>query len=291
MLFLLIIFILLLLAGLYIYIESTSLSVSNFEYIFDKLKVDEFDFVMLSDLHNMSYGKNNEKLIRIIDDIAPDAILLAGDMVTAGENTESLKEYESTIALLRRLKERYPLYYGIGNHEEKLKRAPYDFLKKWKAYTSELEKYGIHILQNETVTLEKEGIKIYGLDLENKYYKKFKGRPIEDDYLENIFGKVAEDMVSILIAHLPDQFEGYAKWQPDLVLSGHIHGGIIRIPFLGGLVSPQYKLFPKYDSGEFKLGKSTMILSRGVGTHSILIRINNRAEVVHVKLLSGRKGA
>ncbi|MCR5107925.1 MAG: metallophosphoesterase [Lachnospiraceae bacterium] len=290
------------LIAVYIYTESTSISVTEYLYTFDKLKADEYSFVFLTDLHGMVYGGDNEKLLGMIDELSPDAIMLAGDMITAGdpvffkktdedriESIASESGCHATLSFLERLKKKYPIYYGIGNHEEKLKRNPEIYSNAWERYTGSLEDMGLHILENETVRLEKEGIMIYGLDLEHKYYRKIVDRSIDEDYVERIFGPVCEDAVSILLAHFPDQFEGYARWGADLVLSGHVHGGVIRIPFLGGLVSPQLKLFPKYDCGEFKEGKSTMILSRGIGTHSVPIRINNRAEIVYVKLKRGEK--
>ncbi|MCR5733155.1 MAG: metallophosphoesterase [Lachnospiraceae bacterium] len=276
------------LAGIYIYKESTSLSVTDYTYTFDRLKADEFNFVMLSDLHGMDYGQDNRRLLELIDRISPDAVLLAGDMITTGHFCRyNSDEYRTTLSLIKELSTRYPVYYGIGNHEEKLRRYVSDGCDKWDGYTKDLSGYGIHILQNETVCLDKEGIVIYGLDLDHKYYRRFRDLPVPDGYLEGIFGEPDRDKVSILIAHFPDQFEAYAKWGADLVLSGHVHGGVIRLPFFGGVVSPQLKLFPKYDSGEFKLNRSTMILTRGAGTHTIPIRINNRPEIVHVKLKKG----
>jgi predicted MPP superfamily phosphohydrolase len=87
-----------------------------------------------------------------------------------------------------------------------------------------------------------------------------------------------------LLAHNPKYFKSYAAWGADLTLSGHIHGGIVQIPFLGGAVSPQVEFFPKYDAGLFHENDKAMILSRGLGTHTINVRINNTAELVSIKL-------
>ena len=89
---------------------------------------------------------------------------------------------------------------------------------------------------------------------------------------------------NIVIAHNPDYFDDYVEYNADLVLSGHIHGGIIAIPGIGGVISPQLRLFPKYDSGMFTRGNTTMIVSRGIGWHSIPIRIFNKAEIVSVTI-------
>lgn len=94
----------------------------------------------------------------------------------------------------------------------------------------------------------------------------------------------AKHKCNILIAHNPDYFEEYAKWGADLVLSGHVHGGIMRIPFLGGVLAPSYRIFPKYDGGVFKEGKSVMLLGRGLGSHTIQLRFFNPAELYEVTL-------
>ena len=270
------------LLGVYVYRECTAISVTEYAFASDKLKRDEYNIVMLSDLHETVHGRDNEEVFRLIDAIHPDAVFFAGDMIT-GSDDHPL-DYTKTLSFIRRIRDRYPLYYGIGNHEEKLKRNPPEHIEKWNYYTGELSKLSVHILLNEKVYIEEAGIVVYGLDLENKYYRKIKDFPVPDGYLEGIFGAVERDFYSILIAHLPDQFTAYAKWGPDLVLSGHSHGGIIRLPFIGGLISPQLKLFPKYDAGLFREGDTAMVLSRGIGTHTIPLRINNRAEIVHIKL-------
>ncbi len=267
---------------IYVYIESTALSVVPYTIVSNKLKIPEYNIVMLSDLHETVHGRDNEEVLSIIDSIDPDAVFFAGDMITAYENHPL--NYDVTLSLIKRIAKKYPVYYGIGNHEEKLKRPPYKDIDNWNYYTGELEKEGIRILQNETVRIEEAGITVYGLDLEYKYYRRLRGKKIPEGLLKDIFGEADRDSFTILIAHFPDQFEGYAAWGPDLVLSGHVHGGIIRVPFLGGLVSPQLKLFPKYDSGEFMTGKTRMIISRGTGSHSVPIRINNRAEITHIRI-------
>ncbi len=282
------IIILVILVSVYVYIESTALSVVEYSVSNDKLKLPEYNIVMLADLHETVHGKDNEELLSIIDGIRPDAVFFAGDMVTASENHPL--NYDNTLSVVKRIAQKYPIYYGIGNHEEKLKRPPYKHIDNWNYYTGELEKAGVHILQNEVVQIKDAGITVYGLDLDNKYYRKLKERRMPEGLLKDIFGEVDKDSFSILIAHFPDQFESYADWGPDLVFSGHVHGGIIKVPFLGGLISPQLKLFPKYDSGEFIIGHTRMIISRGTGSHSMPIRINNRAEITHVRLIAGIEG-
>ena len=141
----------------------------------------------------------------------------------------------------------------------------------------------IELMRNESRE-EEDNIRITGLDMSRDYYKRFKKFPMDSSYLPKSLGKIKEEKYEILLAHNPDYFEEYAAWGADLVFSGHVHGGMMRLPVLGGVVSPAVRLFPKYDGGLFKQGKSTMILSRGLGMHTIPIRIFNPGELILVNL-------
>ena len=106
-----------------------------------------------------------------------------------------------------------------------------------------------------------------------------------DDYVERKLGQADSRYFNILLAHNPMYFENYAKWQqPDLVLSGHVHGGLVRLPILGGVIAPNLHLFPKYDGGMFQKGDTTMIVSRGLGIHSVEFRMWNPAELVVIEI-------
>lgn len=262
--------------------ESKEFCVSFYEYSSDKLCKDTFKIVFLADLHNKVFGNDNEPLLEAIDEMKPDAVVFAGDMVTSSMEVEY--DYTPTIGFIKRLAAKYPIYYGAGNHEEKFKRRTDKFPTEYAHLTSELAKFGVHIMENETAYLEDAGIVIYGLMLDHIYYRNFITKHISDDYMQKTLGTIEKEKYSILLAHNPDQFPGYAKWGADLVLSGHIHGGVMQLPLLGGVISPQYKLFPKYDAGEFHEKNSTMILSRGIGSHTIPLRIWNRAEMICITL-------
>lgn len=99
-------------------------------------------------------------------------------------------------------------------------------------------------------------------------------------------GKIDNREYNILLVHTPFFFDGYSKWGADLVLAGHVHGGIIRLPIKGGLLSPNREFFPKYDLGEYNMGKSTMILSKGLGGSKVLPRVNCKPEIVEITLKS-----
>lgn len=238
--------------------------------------------VVLADLHNKRYGKDNERLLQAIDDIHPDMILVAGDILTAKPKAK----LDVAVDLMTKLAEKYPVYYGNGNHEHRLKLYPDVYGDMAERYEQAMQKAGIHRLINEHVDLTEDGIAVYGSEIDKLYYKRFGIRPMEEDYLQSILGHASAEKYTVLIAHDPDYFPYYAAWGADLVLAGHVHGGMVRIPFWGkGVVSPNVRLFPKYDGGKFSCGRSTMLLSRGLGMHTIPIRLFNPGEVLEVDLL------
>lgn len=251
--------------------------VTSYELVSPKIKK-EFRFVVLSDLHNKSFGKNNDRLIAGIRRLRPDAVMIAGDMITATEK----EDISGTIRLLETLAGQYPVYYGIGNHEEKLRRKRERYGSIYEDYMAALTKAGVTPLINEKITLSDYGISVCGLQIESKYFKRFGLLPMSREDLKRLVGVPERDKYQILLAHNPDYFPQYADWGADLVLSGHNHGGIIRVPFLGGLVSPRCILFPKYDGGRFKEGQATLLLSRGLGTHTLPVRVLNHAELLFV---------
>lgn len=239
---------------------------------------EKFSFVLLSDLHNKSYGRHNEKLAEAILDLKPDCAIVAGDMYTSRAGSS----YEHAVELLGAISEKLPVYMANGNHEHKTDYDRKTFGDMYDRYRAELDSYGLKPLVNERVQLADRNISICGSQIGRECFQHFKRFPMPEDYLDKLVGRAEKDKFQILIAHNPDYFEEYAAWGADLVLSGHIHGGIVRFPGLGGMVSPAVKLFPKYDGGIFQIGGSTMILSRGLGTHAIPVRMWNPGELVYV---------
>ncbi len=240
----------------------------------------ECKVVVLSDLHNKQYGKENQKLIQAIDDMSPDLILCAGDMLTAKQN----HSYEPALSLMKKLSEKYPIYYGIGNHEYRMKLYTEDYGTSYQKYKNELMRYGVKVLENESVTIDEYNICIQGVMIEKQYYKRLKTQNMSEEYLRSEIGTPNREKMQIFLAHNPDYFTNYVKAGADLVLSGHVHGGVMRLPILGGVVSPKCTLFPKYDGGLYIEGNGKMILSRGLGMHTIPIRIFNPGELIKVHL-------
>lgn len=245
---------------------------------------DGFRIVHLSDLHGAVFGENNKLLIHRIRQARPHIIAMTGDM--ADDDHDS---FSSLISLTERLVRHWPVYYTPGNHEQSLPPARFRRLLK------KLESLGVMVLDNSWRTISHGGsfVKLYGLTMDMRYYKD----PLRSDYVRGIhfspkdvgkaLGKADEGCYRILLAHNPLYYPSYRDWGADLTLSGHIHGGIIRIPGLGGLLSPDLTLFPRYDGGHFTEQGRHLIVSRGLGNH-FLVRVMNPPEVA-VITLTGQK--
>ena len=207
-------------------------------------------------------------------------------MITATKNHHNV-DVDSGLRLLENLSSRYPVYISNGNHEEKIKTYRDSFGNLFDRYKSRLIRAGAVYLENDSVMIEGTNIRVTGLCLDLGFFRKVVNIKMDDKYLDNLLGRVntaEKENYQILIAHNPIYFENYADWGADLALSGHVHGGIIRLPFLGGVISPAIAFFPKYDAGKYEKNGSTMILSRGLGTHTIHVRMFNPGEVSVIKL-------
>ena len=197
--------------------------------------------VLLADLHNKSFGKGNCRLLAAIDEISPDGILVAGDMLTAIRGAD----FGHALALMESLAPKYRIYYGMGNHEYRLGLYPDDYPGMYEGYLSGLRRAGIEPLINETAYLPECNVAVCGAQIDRAYFRHFKRKPMGQAYLPNILGTPDREKFQLLIAHNPVYFDTYAEWGADLVVSGHVHGGIMRLPLLGGMLSPALTLFPK----------------------------------------------
>lgn len=240
--------------------------------------------VMIADLHNQLYGDHNQLLLEEIEKLSPDFVCLAGDMLIGHTQIP----YEAGQQTVMELAKRYPVFYGLGNHESRMKQDVAIYGTRYEDYMEPIKKLGAKVLVNETAefSVGKNQFRIYGYDLPEKYFKKFNRYVFEVEQIADDLGKcnLSDDCYSILLAHNPVYFEQYAEWGADLTLSGHLHGGIIRLPIIGGVITPQAKLFPRYSAGKYTIGEKQMIVSKGLGTHTIPIRFNNKPElsVIHL---------
>lgn len=233
--------------------------------------------LQISDLHDKSYGVYNKRLKDKINKLEPDMIFMTGDIMTADRHRSRNVNADDLVTYLASI---YPVYFSMGNHEDKMKNRPDRFGYVYKKAEELYRRSGVRILDNESVLLDEYGIRVSGLNIKRKYYKR-RGNdmPAADDIAE-LVGAADNVNMNILLAHNPLYFDTYAEWGADLVLSGHVHGGIIRVPGLGGMLSPDCTFFPKYDGGRFDINGSAMIVSRGLGTHSLPIRVFDPGELV-----------
>lgn len=243
---------------------------------------DEFDgckFVHISDMHNASFGRGNRRLIRRIENCEPEFILVTGDF--AGGVSFERPEKGAFHTLLQGLSP-YKVYISFGNHELRLAYKHPELLEKQRADIAEC---GGILLDNSAACIERGGahINLFGLSVPGERHSGKHAFEIPD----GIFGaalKPRENECNVLMAHIPQFFPQYADAGFDLVLSGHVHGGIIRLPLLGGVLSPTRRLFPDYCYGFYKAKNTLMFITAGLGRALVPLRFMCRPEVVQIVL-------
>lgn len=257
--------------------ERDQLAVEFFEIRSPKIKGGGKRFVFLTDLHDKEFGKDNERLLAAVREAKPDVVLAGGDLMVAkgiGDLTISLK-------LLRALSEEFPVVCANGNHEIRLRNEKKTYGNKYSEYRQTLREMGIVFLSDSHISVG-EDIELYGLNLLPEHYKP--GYPkMKAGFMEKVLGHPDEEKFTLLLAHSPMFFKGYAAWGADLTLSGHFHGGTIRLPIVGGVMTPQYQFFYPWCAGLFDEEQGRrMLVGRGLGTHSVNIRFCDKPQVVVV---------
>ena len=245
--------------------------------------------VFLSDLHDVQFGEKNARLLQAIDGTAPDAVLIGGDLITCGKRTPNPPRTSVALQLLQELCGRYPVYYAEGNHEARMARR---FPDAYQMYLDHLVQLGVSYLRNERDVFDTEelvedsadDLNIYAVSLAQRFFRALppgfgKKEAMESGYLARKLGEPDRTRFNILLLHTPLYLKEAAAWGADLVLSGHFHGGTIFLPKLGGLMTPQYQFFVRECAGRFRQGSTDMIVNRGLGTHSIRIRLNDLPEI------------
>lgn len=241
-----------------------------------KLKPDAPDItiIQISDLHNAEFGDKQEKLIRKIKEAKPDIIAVTGDLIDSN-HTDIGKAME----LISQAATIAPVYFVTGNHEAWAAEG-YIRLKR------EMENAGVHILDGISETFSMGGQQICLMGAKDPAFYARTEYGDAQSVMNEAIGDISCDggIYKLLLSHRPELFQVYVDNGIDLVLAGHAHGGQFRLPFIGGVVAPGQGLFPKYTSGIFAEGETEMIVSRGLGNSIIPIRINNRPELVVVRI-------
>jgi len=236
-----------------------------------------FKIIHLSDLHNKVFGKDNIPLLNLIEPETPDLIIMTGDMIS--HNAPNTEQF---LTLVKKLRKLCPVYYVNGNHE----LSDLDS-SEFVRVAEKLSEYGAVCLDNTSAEIyrENEYIRLCGLCYTAEYYRgvreyKRGWKPFTLTDMIDLVGIKHPDEFTVLLAHNPLDFDVHAEWGADVSFGGHVHGGLIRLPIVKGVFSPERRFFPKYKEGLYQIGSSSLIASRGLGK----IRINNPPEVVAVTL-------
>ena len=245
------------------------LEISRYEVASSKLSesFDGFTIVQLSDLHGAQFGEDGTELVDKVRELAPDIIALTGDFVTDEGDLEAVEK------LTPRLTEICPVYFVSGNHEFGSGLAA--------EVRNIMESAGVKYLSNEYLTISRgeDHILLGGVEDPNAY-----ADMLTPEELAQKMNEASPSAFKILLGHRNYWMEKYPELPVDLVLCGHAHGGLVRIPGVGGLIGTDRHLFPDFVDGEFNNGNYTMIVSRGLGNSVPIPRIFNRPEIVCVTL-------
>ena len=235
---------------------------------------DGYRIAHVSDLHNAEMGENNADLLAMLKEASPDLIAITGDIIDCDRTDTAV-----AIAFVQEAVKIAPCYYVTGNHEAWVGTEVYNTMEQ--TFTA----LGVTVLHDQAILLSLNGetITLAGID-DPTFTRKQKGGnglPITPQDLSNLY---PSDSFRILLFHRPEYFDTYVDADIDLVLSGHVHGGQFRLPFLGGLYGPDQGILPAYDGGLYTEGGTNMIVSRGIGNSGFPIRFNNRPNVVLIEL-------
>lgn len=249
--------------------ENHHLVVTYYDYESNKIVdgLNGYRIVQISDLHNATFGKDNNKLISKIINLSPDIVVITGDIVDSNHT-----DIDAAIQFVQDISKTCPVYYVTGNHEYWLSEADRQALMKG------LEGAGAVVLNNEKITVSKgtASFELIGLD----------DKSLGDNTLKSLTDSCSDEDFIVVLAHEPQYIQEYSRTKTDLLLSGHAHGGQFILPFIGAVVAPDQGFLPEYTAGEYQMNEMTMFVSRGLGNSVIPVRLFNAPEVVCIELKS-----
>ena len=230
----------------------------------------EVRLAVVTDFHS---SDNADDVVAMVASCAPDAVLMVGDMF---DDDIANRPTERTLSLMRQLSAQYPCYYVSGNHEA--------WTGEMDALYQQTEEAGVTVLRMSSGVLTVRGQRIALCGVPDPYEMVFSGAPDTEEQIRQAMENVDSADFTVLLAHRPELLAKYAQFPLDLVVSGHAHGGQVRIPgVLNGLYAPNQGWFPKLAGGAYTQDGTTLIVSRGLAVRTRLPRIFNRPEVVLVR--------
>lgn len=261
--------------SIFLYLQNNLISITEVKITSSKIpsSFKGYKILQISDLHNKKFGDNQDVLIQKVKSINPDIIAITGDLIDS-----KLYDAEISMQVIRELVKEYPVYFVTGNHEK--------WSGKYNSLEKKLKKQHVTVLRNEHVIIQKGGheINLLGIDDPEFNTGDIDEGSIVKDAIVKAKIETQPDRYNVLLSHRPEFLEEYAEEKVDLVLSGHAHGGQVRLPFIGGLVAPNQGILPKYTAGLYEQQNTSMIVSRGLGNSIIPQRVFNRPEIVVVQL-------
>ena len=240
-------------------------------------------FVMLGDLHSAEHGADNCDLIAAVREAEPDAVLCVGDMLVG----KSYARIPETVRVMSALNQIAPLFTVNGNHCTQLREF---YPRLYRRYMRGLKNAGVRVLNNRDMVFEIAGnpVHLYGIELSRELYRKFRIPFMPSDEVEQLAGRCDPEVFSVLLAHNPQFARRYMKWGADLSVCGHFHGGVMRLFGNRVLVSPYGIPFPRYGYGKYTAGGKTVIVTSGLGEHTIPVRIHNPMEIAVIRVRRGK---
>ncbi|MGF2772736.1 metallophosphoesterase [Bacillus cereus] len=261
--------------SIFLFLQNNLISITEIKITSSKIpsSFKGYKILQISDLHNKKFGDNQDVLIQKMKSIDPDIIAITGDLIDS-------KSYDAEVSmqLIREMVKKYPVYFVTGNHEQ--------WSGKYNSLEKELKKYGVNVLRNEHVGIRKGEQEINLLGIDDPEFgtgNRDEGNIIIDE-IKKAKIEMQPDRYNVLLSHRPEFIKEYTNERLGLVLSGHAHGGQVRLPFIGGLVAPNQGVLPKYTAGLYVEQNTSMVVSRGLGNSIIPQRILNRPEIVVVQL-------
>ena len=304
-----IVFFLIIIIALYIIIYIVSkieckLCKINTFYVKNNKNSSKTSIIFISDFHNKKFKNDYYDLIESLINLNPEYIILGGDFVdfSTFQSKKNDVKYKRTLIFINKLCEKIGknsatknynlkgIFFGFGNHELRLKtRTDNSYLTDvYNQLINTLKNNNIQLLDDTTFALN-DGISLSGLSLYEGYYsnlfeKSEMHTSIEYEILDRYFNNIDKEKFNIMVFHKPDYCEDLIDYGFDLVLSGHNHGGLINFPIIGPIFSPDLKLFPKYNAGQYSYKNKSVIISTGIGEHFIKLRVNNKPEICFINI-------